>query len=83
VSHALPSGDLAALFERALDALIERETKRRLGAGKPRKRRALGPDSRHVPVDELRQVWERDGGHFLDRRLRPSAASNSLRSLRV
>jgi hypothetical protein len=67
-SHALPGGELAPLFERALDALIERETKRRLGAGKPRKRRPLKPSSRHVPVDVGREVWERDGGQctFVD-----------------
>src|SRR5262245_54033453 len=67
-SHALPSGDLATLFERALDELIEKETKRRLGAGKPRKRRQLSPDSRHIPVEIVRLVWERDGGQctFVD-----------------
>jgi hypothetical protein len=29
LSHALPSGDLSELFERALDALIEDEARRR------------------------------------------------------
>ncbi len=68
MSHAIPGGELATLFERALDALIERETKRRLGANKPRKRRAPKPGSRHVPVDVARVVWERDGGQctFVD-----------------
>jgi hypothetical protein len=66
VSHKLPSGDLAALFEQALDHLIRHETKRRTGAGRrskngasPMPRRA-NPDSRYVPVDVARQVWERD-----------------------
>ena len=62
LSHSVPSGDLAQLFERALDELIARELKRRTGAGKPRKRRELKPDSRHVPVEVARQVWERDQG---------------------
>jgi hypothetical protein len=68
LSHAVPSGDLAQLFERALDALLQRERKRRTGAGKPRKRRELEPDSRHVPVEVARQVWERDAGQctFVD-----------------
>ncbi len=69
LSHALPSGDLAALFERALDALIEQETKRRFGAsGRPNRRRPLSPGSRHVPVEIARQVWERDSGQctFID-----------------
>jgi hypothetical protein len=68
LSHALPTGDLAALFERALDELIARETKRRVGAGRPRKQRKLKPDSRHIPVEVRRAVWERDGGQctFVD-----------------
>ena len=61
VSHSVPNGDLALLVERALDVLIERELKRRTGAGKPRKRRALKPGSRHIPVDVERVVRERDG----------------------
>jgi hypothetical protein len=61
VSHAVPSGDLALVFERALDERIARELKRRTGSGKPRKRRELHPDWRHVPVEVARQVWERDG----------------------
>ena len=68
LGHAIPSGDLAALFERAIEALLEAETKRRFGAGKPRKRRALEPGSRHIPVEVARVVWERDGGQctYLD-----------------
>jgi len=61
LSHSLPSGDLATLLERALDELIEREVRRREGAGKPCKRRELQPGSRHVPVEVARAVWERDG----------------------
>jgi HNH endonuclease len=61
LSHALGTNELAPLFERALDALIERETKRRFGAGKPRKRRALRLGSRHIPVELALAVWERDG----------------------
>jgi hypothetical protein len=68
LSHALPTGDLAALFERALDELIERETKRRMGAGRPRKQRKLKLDSRHIPVEVARAVWERDASQctFVD-----------------
>ncbi|MBK9001033.1 MAG: HNH endonuclease [Myxococcales bacterium] len=61
LSHTVPSGDLATILERALDLLIERETKRRSGAGKPRKRRKTKPGSRHVPVEVQRAVRERDG----------------------
>ena len=38
-SHAIPTGDVAQVLERALNLLIERELKRRLGTGKPRKQR--------------------------------------------
>jgi hypothetical protein len=31
LSHALPSGDLGELFERAIDALLEKETRQRFG----------------------------------------------------
>ena len=67
-AHSVPSGDLAQIFERALDELIHKELKRRTGAGKPRKRRELQPDSRHIPVEVARQVWERDAGQctFVD-----------------
>jgi hypothetical protein len=60
-SHAVPSGDVAEILERALDVFIEYETKRRFGTGKPRKQRALKPGSRHVPREVARQVFERDG----------------------
>jgi hypothetical protein len=67
-SHALPNGDLALLFERALDELIERELKRRVGAGKPRRGVKLRPGSRHVPRAVAKQVWKRDGSQctFVD-----------------
>ncbi|MBK8997950.1 MAG: HNH endonuclease [Myxococcales bacterium] len=61
LSHTVPGGDLATILELALDVLIERETKRRSGAGKPRKRRETKPGSRHVPVEVQRAVRERDG----------------------
>ncbi len=60
LSHAIPSADLAVLIERAIDELIAVETKRRTGAGKPRKRRDTQPGSRHVPVEVQRAVRERD-----------------------
>jgi len=62
LSHAVPSGDLATVLERALDELIAKETRRRIGTGRPRKRRELRPGSRRVPVDVARVVWKRDEG---------------------
>jgi hypothetical protein len=74
LSHALPSGDLGELVERAVDALIEQEIRKRFGprtasgAGKARKARELKPGSRHVPVETERAVWERDNSQctFVD-----------------
>ncbi|MFZ5895726.1 MAG: HNH endonuclease [Myxococcota bacterium] len=68
LSHSIPGGELAAVLERAVEELIQREEKRRLGAGVPRKRRPLKEGSRHVPVEVARAVWQRDGGQcsFID-----------------
>ncbi len=57
-SHAIPDGDLATLFERAIDELIAREQKRAVGTGK----------RPHIPQALVRAVRERDGDQcsFLD-----------------
>ncbi len=72
LSHAVAPGDLGEIFERALDELIAKETKRRQGAmsEKPRKRRPLKEGSRHVPVSAVREVWNRDDHQctFVDER---------------
>ena len=62
LSHAVEPGNLGELFERALDELIAKGTKRRQGvvSEKPRKPRPLKERSRHVPVSVAREVWERD-----------------------
>jgi 5-methylcytosine-specific restriction endonuclease McrA len=62
LSHVVSSGDLPALIERAIDALIEQEVRRRRGAGGPRKRRLQKPGSRHVAVEVVAEVWRRDAG---------------------
>ena len=70
MSHKLPSGELAALFEQALDQLIRNETKRRIGAGRrtedassnSNRRRPLSSGrSRYISREIARQVWQRDG----------------------
>ncbi len=62
LSHVVAPGDLGEIFERALDELIAKETKRRQGvvSDKPRKRRPLKEGSRHVPVTVVREVWNHD-----------------------
>ncbi len=78
LGHAVPSGDLAEVFERALEALVEKLAKRRFGAGRRpcenrqgparRAKRTLVPNERHVPDRVKNAVWEHDGGRctFVD-----------------
>jgi hypothetical protein len=59
----IPSGDPAAIFERALDLLLQDVEKKRLAAvAKPRPPRATPDGSRDIPPHVVRAVWKRDGG---------------------
>jgi 5-methylcytosine-specific restriction endonuclease McrA len=61
--HAVPSGDLAEIFGRALDALIASVEKRRIGrTDRPRAAKSRGAGSRHIPAAVKREVWARDNG---------------------
>jgi len=61
--HALPSGDDAALFDRALSALLDELAKKKFAAtDSPRPQRDTSPTSRHVPAQVKREVWLRDVG---------------------
>ncbi len=64
LSHQLPSGDIAEIFERALDALIPALEKRKFAAtSRPgRSASCSKPGSRHIPAQVRRAVWQRDGG---------------------
>ena len=64
LGHVVPSGELAEVFDRALDALIARLERRKFAATtRPRPRRQRGgAAARHVPAEVRRAVWERDGG---------------------
>src|SRR4051812_18248265 len=72
--HRLPSGEIAAIFDKALDSLIEKIEKERFAAvGKPRTEatEVAGPaSSRQVPAAIRRHVYARDGGRctFVDAR---------------
>jgi hypothetical protein len=61
--HALPSGDEAAILDRALTALLADLTQKKFAATeKPRPAGGATPGSRHVPAEVKRTVWLRDLG---------------------
>jgi hypothetical protein len=62
LGHQLAAGDLAAVVDRALDALLRQLEQRKFGAtAQPRPRRASA-GKRHIPAEVRRAVWARDGG---------------------
>lgn len=63
LSHAVPTGDVAEIVDRALDALLADAGRRRHAAtDRPRPARDTAPGSRHIPAAVERAVWVRDGG---------------------
>jgi hypothetical protein len=61
--HAIPSGDAAEIFDRALTLLVEGLERKRLGeTSRPRASRPSTEGSRHVAAAVRRAVWRRDGG---------------------
>jgi hypothetical protein len=67
LSHAVPSGDIAQVLDRALDALITQLEKSKFGATRrPRPESGVRPNPatnpRYVPAQVKRAVWERDQG---------------------
>ena len=60
--HCIPSGDPAAIFDRALTLLVADLEKRKLAAAeRPRAGSATPKNSRYVPATFKREVWARDG----------------------
>ena len=60
--HAIPSGDPAEIFDRALTALLEDLARKKCAAtGRPRASRGTSRGSRHIPAKVKRAVWLRDG----------------------
>ena len=63
LSHAIPSGDTAAILDRALTALLVELARKRFAATeKARPGRATAEGSRHIPAEVKRTVWLRDLG---------------------
>jgi hypothetical protein len=61
--HAVPNGDPAAIFDRALTLLLKDLEHSRCGAtDRPRAPRVLPTASRRIPAAIKRKVWAKDGG---------------------
>jgi hypothetical protein len=61
--HLLPTGDDAAILDRALTALLTELARQKFGAADRRRpARQTSPTSRHIPVAVRRNVWIRDLG---------------------
>jgi HNH endonuclease len=66
--HVIPSGDVAAIVDRALSALIEAHSRTKMAVvrtpakTRPVTNRPAAVGSRHVPSAVKRTVWGRDGG---------------------
>jgi hypothetical protein len=61
--HAIPSGDEAAVLDRALTALLAALAQRKFAAtANPRPSVGAKAGSRHVPAEVKRAVWRRDLG---------------------
>jgi hypothetical protein len=61
--HAIPSGDEAAILDRALTALLAAIAQRKFAATEtPRASGGTAPGSRHIPAEVKRAVWRRDLG---------------------
>jgi len=63
LGHAVPSGDLAQVFDRALTLLVEDLARKKFAATeRAGKSRGQSEDSRNIPAAVKRRVWIRDGG---------------------
>ena len=63
LSHAIPSGNVAEVIERALKLLIEDLRRKKFAmTALPRASRGQTETSRHIPAEVRRAVWLRDGG---------------------
>ena len=62
LGHALPSGDVAEIFRRALELLVAGLEKQKMAkTDKPRRPQPIR-NERTIPAEVRRKVWERDGG---------------------
>lgn len=61
--HAVPSGDAAEIFDRAITLLVETaERQKAAQVSRPRVTAECGGTTRQIPAAVRREVWKRDGG---------------------
>jgi hypothetical protein len=61
--HAIPNGDSAEIFDRALTVLLDDLARTKLAAtDRPRRSGPTAQNSRHIPARVRRAVWARDAG---------------------
>ena len=60
--HRIPDGDIAVIFERALNLLVTELRKDRHGAVDQPREISADSTGRHVPASVKRAVWQRDQG---------------------
>ncbi|HEU0092707.1 MAG TPA: HNH endonuclease signature motif containing protein [Vicinamibacteria bacterium] len=61
LGHAIPTGDLAQVFDRALTLLVADLSRRKFAAtGRPRRSRGQSDESRNIPADVKRRAVARD-----------------------
>jgi hypothetical protein len=62
LGHAVPDGDVAQVFARALKALITKLEQRKFAKTDRPRPCKRSDDARQIPAEVKRAVWERDGG---------------------
>jgi hypothetical protein len=62
LGHAVPSGDVAEVLKRALDALVEKLEKQKFAKSARSRPQSGVAKGRYVPAAVRSAVWERDGG---------------------
>jgi hypothetical protein len=63
IRHRIPTGDVAAIFERGLDLLLADLSRTKCAATPyPRNQLTMAGRSRHIPAAVKREVWRRDDG---------------------
>jgi 5-methylcytosine-specific restriction endonuclease McrA len=62
LGHAVPNGDVAQIFARALKTLIAKLEREKFAKTERPRSCQHSDDARHIPAEVKRAVWERDGG---------------------